>query len=319
MTTLTGFQLPEVLEPGSPEWQRKMSASKVGAVMGTSIHESWFSLWHRMAGNAPGQVLNEEMMLGHYMEPMISKWFADQHPEFSIVAGGTWQHSEREWQIASPDRGVLTPVDDWAPDPDPDVLNPQILDLTTFLECKFSQYEDDWTDNHVPAGYYDQVQWQIDTTGVDGVWVAVYIGIAMSFREYWIPRNQQRIERLRDRAWEFMETLPTGSNPTPPDVDAHTETYVVVRSMNPDIDGDVILDEDETALFLDAKAATKTAKEHEQFAVNTIAKRMGNAKRALAPDGKTVVCSRQKGRNGAPPFLKAAPKKRTAPTVKAVA
>lgn len=316
MTTLTGFQLPQVLEPGSPEWQRKMSASKVGAVMGTSIHESWFSLWHRMAGNAPGQVLNDEMMLGHYMEPMISKWFADQHPEFTLVAGGTWQHSEREWQIASPDRGVLTPEAGWEQPADDGAIDAPVMDLTTFLECKFSQYEDDWTDDHIPAGYYDQVQWQIDTTGVKGVWVAVYIGIAMSFREYWIPRNQQRIERLRNRASEFMETLPTGSNPTPPDVDAHTETYVVVRAMNPDIDGDVTLDEDEVALFRDAKAATKLAKEHEQLAVNTIATRMGNARRALAPDG-TVVCSRQKGRNGAPPFLKAAPQKRTAPTVKA--
>ena len=46
---MTAVLLPD-LQPGSPDWQTRMTASKVAAVLGLSPWESRFSLWHRMSG-----------------------------------------------------------------------------------------------------------------------------------------------------------------------------------------------------------------------------------------------------------------------------
>ena len=38
------------LVPGSPEWQRTITASRVGAIMGASAYDSPTSIWHQLAG-----------------------------------------------------------------------------------------------------------------------------------------------------------------------------------------------------------------------------------------------------------------------------
>ena len=43
---ITGVRLGYI-PPGSDEWRKYMTASKIAAVMGHSPYESRFSLWHR--------------------------------------------------------------------------------------------------------------------------------------------------------------------------------------------------------------------------------------------------------------------------------
>lgn len=287
----TGRLLDTVLAPGSPEWlYDRFSSSRIAAVSGTSPYESRFSLWHRMAGNAGPQAVNDQMLIGHYFEPAIAQWFADQHPDWDVTKTGTWEHTFRTWQIASPDRMILE--------------NGERVTAESILECKFSQYEDGWTDTDVPLDYYDQVQWQLDTLGLDHAHVAVYIGISLTFREYQIDYNPRRAAELRELALAFMDSLPNGTNPKPPNVDSHTETYVVLRELNPDIDGDVTLPDGIAEQYRAAKDGMRAAKAAEQLAVNTIAQEMGTAKRAFDSNGE-LVATRQAGRNGAPPFVKA--------------
>lgn len=289
--TRTGRLLDTVLVPGSPEWlYDRFSSSRIAAVSGTSPYESRFSLWHRMAGNAGPQAVNDQMLIGHYFEPAIAQWFSDQHNEWVVETTGTWEHALRTWQIASPDRMIRG-------------FGPQV-EKESILECKFSQYEDGWTDTDVPLDYYDQVQWQLDTLGLDHAHVAVYIGISLTFREYRIDYNPRRAAELRELALAFMDSLPNGTNPKPPNVDSHTETYVVLRELNPDIDGDITLPDEITEQYRAAKDGMRSAKEAEQLAVNTIAQHMGTAKRAYDSGGE-LVATRQAGRNGAPPFVKA--------------
>lgn len=287
----TGRLLDKILVPGSPEWlYDRFSSSRIAAVSGTSPYESRFSLWHRMAGNAGPQAVNDQMLIGHYLEPAIAQWFADQHPDWDVTKTGTWEHTFRTWQIASPDRMIRG-------------FGPEV-EKESILECKFSQYEDGWDDENVPLDYYDQVQWQLDTLGLDHAHVAVYIGISLTFREYQIDYNPRRAAELRELALAFMDSLPNGTNPKPPNVDSHTETYVVLRELNPDIDGDVTLPDDIAEQYRAAKDGMRAAKAAEQLAVNTIAQQMGTAKRAFDSNGE-LVATRQAGRNGAPPFVKA--------------
>lgn len=289
----TGRLLEKALEPGSPEWLfGRFSSSRISAVSGTSPYESRFSLWHRMAGNASGQAVNDQMLIGHYFEPAVAQWFSDQHPEWDITRTGTWEHGIRTWQIASPDRMVLE--------------NGERIAAESLLECKFSQYEDGWDDDNVTLDYYDQVQWQLDTLGLDHAHVAVYFGISMRFREYRIEYDPRRAAELRELAIEFMDSLPAGQHPKAPDVDAHSETYVVLRELNPSIDGDVTLADATADQYRAAKDGMRAAKEAEQLAVNTVAHEMGTAKRAFDSSG-ALVATRQAGRNGAPPFVKAPP------------
>ena len=289
--TRTGRLLDTILVPGSPEWlYDRFSSSRIAAVSGTSPYESRFSLWHRMAGNAGPQAVNDQMLIGHYFEPAIAQWFADQHNEWVVETTGTWEHTFRTWQIASPDRMIRG-------------FGPEV-EKESILECKFSQYEDGWDDENVPLDYYDQVQWQLDTLGLDHAHVAVYIGISLTFREYRIDYNPRRAAELRELALAFMDSLPNGTNPKPPNVDSHTETYVVLRELNPDIDGDVTLPDGIAEQYRAAKDGMRAAKAAEQLAVNTIAQEMGTAKRAFDSNGE-LVATRQAGRNGAPPFVKA--------------
>ena len=100
---LPAIALPD-LQPGTPEWMRLMTASKVAAVLGLSPWESRYSLWHRMAGLIDPQPENDEKIRGHYLEPAVAQWFADQHPETIQQPGGTWAHPDRPWQATTPDR-----------------------------------------------------------------------------------------------------------------------------------------------------------------------------------------------------------------------
>ena len=83
--TPTGVLLAEPLVPGSPEWLQRMSASKIAAVVGLSPYQSRYSLWMQMAGLAPQPVQTKAMSRGHYLEPAIAAWFADQHPDWTVT------------------------------------------------------------------------------------------------------------------------------------------------------------------------------------------------------------------------------------------
>jgi predicted phage-related endonuclease len=98
---------PIVMDPGSPEWVRCMTASKVAAVLGLSPWQSRFSLWYEMAGAVEHQAGTPQQARGHYLEDGVARWVADQHGLTHIAPGGCWRNRARPWQVASPDRLVL--------------------------------------------------------------------------------------------------------------------------------------------------------------------------------------------------------------------
>jgi hypothetical protein len=98
---------PIVMDPGSPEWIRCMTASKVAAVLGLSPWQSRFSLWYEMAGAVEHQSGTPQQARGHYLEDGVARWVADQHG-LTLAPGGCWRNRTRPWQVASPDRLVTS-------------------------------------------------------------------------------------------------------------------------------------------------------------------------------------------------------------------
>jgi len=287
---LTGVLLDHVVEPGSPEWLTRMSASKIAAVVGLSPYESRFSLWHRMAGLTDGQLESDEMRRGHYLEPAIAAWFGDQHPEYRIESTGTWVAADAEWQAASPDRLCVAG------------------DLpTALLQCKSAADTDYYGpsgSDEIPPGYHAQVTWEMLVTGARVCYLAVLLPY-LEFREYVIAYDQAEAEQLVTAAAEFMASLPNGSAPRRPSLDDHAATYQAVRELHPDIDGsDAPITAELAAEYLASKADERAAKARAQGATTAVLDAMGTAKTALTQDGQKVAI-RVPGRGDNPPSLRA--------------
>jgi putative phage-type endonuclease len=293
---MTATPLPD-LQPGSEAWQRRMTASKVAAVLGLSPWESRFSLWHRMAGLIDPQEPTDATRRGHYLEDAVAQWWADQHPDLLAGDGGAWEHPDRPWQAASPDRLCYAgPVRD-------DDAGPVAV-----LEVKTTADADEWgpggTDQ-IPPHVRVQVVWQLDTLGLPVGYVAALLP-RLEFREYRIDYNPDEAAYIRAEARAFLDSLPGGPAEQRPDLDAHGATYQAVRVLHPDIDGTDSpvphwLARSYCAAVTDLRKATKT---HDYWRT-VLADHMRTAKRARY-DGHTIADRR--GKNGAPPYVQAATK-----------
>src|SRR3954453_14820737 len=93
---------PISLVPGSPEWLRELTASKVAAVLGLSPWQSRFSLWYRMSGGLPEEPQTPAQSTGDHREAGVAAWVADEF-DLYLDPGGCWRNRERPWQVASPD------------------------------------------------------------------------------------------------------------------------------------------------------------------------------------------------------------------------
>jgi putative phage-type endonuclease len=277
------------IKPGSPEWMKLMTASKVSAIMGHNTYDSWFSLWHKMHGTVESDPETDEHRRGHYLEPAILAWFHDQHPEWTFTSTGMWVHPTARWAAATPDEiGHL-----------PD--GSKVL-----VEAKSSGLDYEWGDtgtDQIPPGYKDQVQWQMFCTGLRRTYVPV-ITSGLNFAEYVVDFDADYVADLYRRAVDFMSTLRRGEKPSINPLDGHLATYRAIRELNPgilDITAEV---EDEHAHpFLIASAEVKAAEERLQAAKNVLAEYVGEAHYVYW--GKTKLLTRQSRGGGTPYFVAA--------------
>jgi putative phage-type endonuclease len=286
MTDLTGVPVP-LIEPGSPEWLRCMSASKVAAVLGLNRFESPFSLWHRMKGNVAPDPDDAMKRRGHYLEPAIRNWFADQHPDWAVQTTGSWRHPDRPWQTASPDGLVILPDG-----------------TVEGFEAKSDDNDDQWGEpgtDQVPVGVRAQVQWQMDTIGTRRVHVAM-IGAFLEFKAYVVDYDPDDVAVMREHCSQFLDTL--AANEQPP-IDAHRATYTVVRELHPQVeDVKVEIPAQLAADFRAACRAFDEAKTEKQLQTSLVGDAMGTARRCTDPTGEPVAIRISK--NGGTPYVTAA-------------
>ena len=280
----TDPSLPAVA-PGSAEWMTYMTASKVSAIMKHSTYDSYLSLWLKMAGQIPREQDTDVTRRGHYLEPAVRAWFRDQHPEWQVTQTGMWVHPDIPWAASTPDGIVHTP------------------DGIELFEAKSSTLDGDWGEpgtDQVPPGYYDQAQWQMFTTGLRLVRLAV-IKSYLEFAEYVVEYDANYVKVMLGEVTEFMASLEEGRRPSLDPLDGHAATYEAVKQLNPGIEDEEFELEDVDAIrFLQANADRKAAELVEQGAKSYIADIAGEA-RSITWNGKKLFTRQSRG--GGTPYL----------------
>jgi putative phage-type endonuclease len=257
--SITGIPVKD-LTPGSPEWLQTISASKIPAILGISPWESRFSLWQRMAGNISDQEETTTTRRGHYLEPAVAAWFADQHPELHVETCGSFAHPEHPEWTAAPDR----------------------IAGEHGVEIKSVAYADEWGREgtaEIPPYYLAQVAWQMHVTGIRKIYVPIITGMLV-FKEYVVEWDDIAADLpiIIAEVEAFQASLAAG---TPPELDGSDATYTAIRKLHPGIDGELIELDDEMALnYIAAKYQLDAAQAEHDLHKNTIGNRMGTAKKA---------------------------------------
>lgn len=204
--------------PGSPEWTRLVSASKVAAILGVSPWESPYSLWMTMTGRAPREVRDSDaMQRGNFLENGVIDWWEAKHPEME-PAGRQYAARMENWAIATLD-----------------ALYHGHEDMTA-LEVKTTSNTDEWGEpgtDQIPAHYYAQGLWQMACYPPVQRVVFAVLGPFLTLTEYIIERDQAVIDDLIRRCREFYDSL---SQDEPPALDDHKATVATLRREHPDID-----------------------------------------------------------------------------------
>lgn len=266
-----------------------IGASEIAAVLGISPWESPFSLyWRKVNGWAVD--INDEMSAGTRAEPVIADWFADQHPEFVAYPSGLYASRERPWQLATPDRLVLTECEHWRDDPHSSYPCAAChhREPVALVECKYVVHGwDGWGEpgtDEIPVHYRAQGLWQADVMGVDEVYFAAWHGA--TFREYLVRRDETDLRMMREAGRRFMQRI---EDDDPPSVDEHTATLATLKKLHPDLDDRAQEVNPATAAGYRRARALKT---HATALCDRYEARlraeMGDAKRAVC-DGQTVA------------------------------
>jgi putative phage-type endonuclease len=271
------------LVPGSPEWLRFMTASKVSAMLGLSPWTSPYTLWQLMAGNEEPEPQTDDQARGHYLEPAIARWFQDQHPDWVVnYPAGTWASIERPWMVVNPD-GL--------------VREDALLEIKT--DAGGGEWGKPGTDQ-IPVWYRAQAQWGMDITGRTVTYFAVLTSY-LDFKEYVVEYDPDDAAFARERADAFLASLDAG---TPPPLDGHDSTYQTVRKLHPEIeDVDAEIPADLAQEYIAAVIDLEEATERAQLAKSQVAEATGTAKRAVY--GGLHIATR-KSRSGGTPWIETA-------------
>lgn len=269
------------LEPGSPGWLRLMTASKVAAILGASKYDSPRSMWHKMRNELPTEAQTSVQSRGHYLEPAILAWWADQH--------GVDRNDPRQWR-----NQPLYVMDGWAaatPDAEAELDGDLVL-----VEAKSARDLDEWgapgTDE-IPTTYLFQAYWQMHVSGVHTCHVPV-IGAFLDFSEYVVTYDRDIGMALEQRCLDFFESLKADE---PPQLDDSGPTYDALRKLYRTIDDSEIEIPLATAReYVDALEQRKAAEARERLAKATVLDLMGETRYATA--GGIRVARRQPNKTG---------------------
>lgn len=224
------------LMPGSPEWLRLITASKVAAILGLSPWESPRSVWHAMHGDLPREEANEVQSRGHFLEPAILAWWRSQHADTFDWDNHTAYDQQvfhlGDWAAATPDLSIhpLAP-------PERPGSGRLILDPVALVEAKSAAHDDEWgtpgTDE-IPAYYLAQVIWQMHVSGAQTCYVPM-IGPRLKFAEYVVRYGAyaEDAKVIEARMREFYDSL---AAEVPPPLDDTVATYDAVRKVHPEIE-----------------------------------------------------------------------------------
>jgi putative phage-type endonuclease len=278
MLTQTTTPTETALEPGSPEWRKTMSASKVAAALSfdyeDSPYDSPLSLWLQMAGLDPGEGDTAAKRRGHYLEAGIADWFADEHPDWQITGSLFFRHSQHEWATATPDRIVTT-----------DTNRHELLEMKTDRKGVFGKPGTD----EIPVYYRVQGIWQMIVSGLRRVHFAV-LSPWLDTNAYVLDWDQAEADYVLEKAAGFMDSLPWGAMPCQPPTDGHPKTLPSMLRAHAFVatDEPVEIPREVARGYLGAYVGHKDAETAKRAAAAALLDAVGAGKRATC-EGQTIA------------------------------
>ena len=271
--------------PGSPEWLRLVTASKVAAIIGVSPYDSPRSMWHKMRGDVTDdRPESAAMSRGNYLEAGVLDWWEGRHEEYRTT------EVRRQFYATRPDLPwAAATLDGLGVDPFGEV---------SVVEVKTTSRMDDWgtpgTDE-IPTHYLTQVYWQLAMVPeATRAYVAV-LGPFLEFAEYVVERDEAIQADLIARCRAFYDSLAGDERPA---LDDHVATFDVLKRLHPDIDRDAAVDlpDDLAAEYVAATGAVDDAKARATAAQSRVLDAMQDARLAVA--GGVTIARRQPNRYG---------------------
>ena len=157
-----------------------VGGSDVAAIMGLSPWRTPAQVWLEKTGRVEPEDLSGRpyVEFGNIMEPLIGKWYADQHPDRKVRrVNAICQSNRRPWAQASLDYEVC----DMERDPDT---------RWGVLEIKTARTAQDWKAG-VPLYYQTQIIHYMTVTGRRFADVAVFFRDTCEFAEYRVEYDEE--------------------------------------------------------------------------------------------------------------------------------
>lgn len=263
------------MKPGSPEWLRVMTASKVAAVLGLSPWESPRTMWHKMRGELPPDEESRPMRRGNMLENAVLTWWLADNPEWEEVERQP-QYSLEEWCAATPDM----------------LVRHRETGEEMLVDAKTSSDDSGWVGGEPPIYYVASSLWQLAMApGVERVCLAALFGRPFDLSSFYVPRDQPLIETIYDRCQAFYESL--ADDDAGPALSGMACEYDAIRKIHADID------KGETAEIPASLAREFAAAYHAEKALPGIKARvleaMGRAQYATDPDGLFIARRQRSG------------------------
>ena len=285
--------------PGTPEWRRTVSASKIPAILGLSRWTSQYAIWHEMAGLVEPAPVSEAQadrwQWGHIIEEALAQHWKAKHPGWSL--------NPRIRGIAE----LTYPAVD-LPFPAIATIDRRARRGSRFhiIECKLAQDLGDNTESwgrpgepdSVPADYFAQVQFQMGVSEIHEASIVV-LGAFGNPEIHEIEFDQGLFDGIVDRVAVFVQSIDAG---IPPVLDDSLATYETVRGLHPEIDRDkeVAVDMELARRIVDVTTTYAAAEKAMTGLKSEVADLMGEARLLKAGD---VKLADRRARGKARPYV----------------
>lgn len=270
--------------PGTDEWKKKITASKVASVVCKSPWTSKFALHAEMTGHYEPDPINPDILeAGNILEPAVADWYARHNPGVEV----------RECKKRSTPVWWVDPANsDFAATPDRILVDRETGEVTALLEIKTARVASEWGEegtDEIPEHYKLQALWQMRCTGVRTVIFAV-LHAGLQFATYRVDWDYADIAWLTAEAEVFMQSVRTGQTPSYSEEPAAFSTYEVLRYYFPECNGEaVMLSDDVIYRARRAKRLKRLANLADITAKNALAAQMGNASAGVDYANMTVA------------------------------
>lgn len=290
--TFKGVEATEVFEPGSAEWLRTVSASKIPAILGISSFDSAYSMWAKATGHITDEVKYAKAIeRGNALEPVLLDWLEKKLENSRVRVSPSFVHATNK---------------SWSAAPDGLVFEGKRRTPYAFAEAKTAQFGYEWGEEgtaQIPPMYLAQIAWQMYITGARLAYVPALV--AMTLRLYVVTWDDVK-DDIDGIIWLANAWEQCVLNDTPPAWEGSEHTYEAVRKQHPDIDDEetAVIDVELADELHAAREALKAAEAADKLAKVKVMDAAGRAKKIVLADEQATVVATRTARGQGTPFLK---------------